>query len=134
MFLKKRSKPPPQFKKLLPGETPAAAAPGLYRMQPPAAALTLKDAERGVAPASPDAERLISLTAEATAQGTLFAGNPDRAYREIMAVCDKVRGFGHMALVAQSGSRTKQEPSEGIRLFAREVLPRPHGIPDVEVG
>ena len=56
-FLNTSLKSAPQFNKFLPGAAPPAAAPDLYRTQPRVeAGLTLKDAEKGVAPASRNAE------------------------------------------------------------------------------
>lgn len=135
-FLNTSLKSAPQFNKFLPGAAPPVAAPGLYRTLPKAdAGLALVDAEKGVAPASRNAEKLISITApEAMAQGILFAGNPDSVYRQIMAFYDKVGGFGHLALVGRSGYMTHAESSKGIRLFTQEVLPRLKEIAPVEVG
>ena len=83
------------------------------------------NAEKGVAPASHNAARLIVITPEqAMAQGILFAGNPDSVYRQIMEFYDKVGGFGHLALIGRSGFMTHAESVKGIRLFANEVLPR----------
>jgi hypothetical protein len=97
--------------------------------------LALVDAEKGIAPASRNAEKLISITApEAMAQGILFAGNPDSVYRQIMAFYDKVGGFGHLALIGRSGYMTHAESSKGIRLFTQEVLPRLREVAPVEVG
>ncbi|WP_428489287.1 LLM class flavin-dependent oxidoreductase [Rhodopila sp.] len=135
-FLNTSLKSAPQFNKFLPGAAPPVAAPGLYRTKPQAdTGLALRDAEKGVAPASRNAEKLISITApEAMAQGILFAGNPDSVYRQIMAFYDKVGGFGHLALVGRSGHMTHAESSKGIRLFTKEVLPRLREIGAVEVG
>ena len=135
-FLNTSLKSAPQFNKFLPGAAPPAAAPGLYRTRPGAeAGLALMDAEKGVAPASRNAEKLISITAaEAMAQGILFAGNPDSVYRQIMAFYEKVGGFGHLALVGRSGSMTHEELKKSIRLFTREVLPRLREVRPVEVG
>ena len=135
-FLNTSLKSAPQFNKFLPGAAPAVAAPGLYRTQPAEeAGLALKDAEKGVAPASRNAEKLISITApEAMAQGILFAGNPDSVYRQIIAFYDKVGGFGHLALVGRTGYMTHEESSKSIRLFTREVLPRLRAVRAVEVG
>ena len=135
-FLNTSLKSAPQFNKFLPGAAPPAAAPDLYRTQPRAeAGLALQDAEKGVAPASRNAEKLISLSAsDAMQQGILFAGNPDSVYRQIMEFYDKVGGFGHLALVGRSGYMTHAESSKSIRLFTQEVLPRLRAIKPMEVG
>jgi alkanesulfonate monooxygenase SsuD/methylene tetrahydromethanopterin reductase-like flavin-dependent oxidoreductase (luciferase family) len=145
-FLNTSLKSAPQFNKFLPGAAPPAAAPDLYRSKPKAAAapalqdpalqdLALQDAEKGVAPASRNAEKLISLSApDAMRQGILFAGNPDSVYRQIMEFYDKVGGFGHLALVGRSGYMTHAESSKSIRLFTQEVLPRLRTIKPMEVG
>ncbi len=78
-----------------------------------------------MASASHNAQRLTSITAEqAMAQGILFAGNPDTVYKQVMEFYDKVGGFGHLSLVGRSGFMTHAESEKGIRLFAKEVLPR----------
>jgi hypothetical protein len=66
----------PQFNKFLPGAAPPAVAPDLYRTRPKQdAGMALNDAEKGVAPASRNAEKLISITTpQAVEQGILFAG------------------------------------------------------------
>ena len=135
-FLNTSLKSAPQYNKFLPGAAPPVAAPGLYRTQTKTdPGLALKDAEKGVAPASRNAEKLISLTAaEAMQQGILFAGNPDSVYRQIMEFYDKVGGFGHLALVGRSGYMTHEESSKSIRLFTKEVLPRLRAIAPIEVG
>ena len=37
---------------------------------------------------------------------------------------DKVGGFGHLILIGRSGFMTHAEAEKGIRLLAKEVLPR----------
>ena len=71
---------------------------------------------------------------EAKAMGILFAGNPDSVYRQIMDFYDKVGGFGHLSLVGRTGFMTHAETQKGIRLFAKEVLPRLKEIAPVTVG
>ena len=72
-----------------------------------------------------NAAKLVSITPEqAMAQGILFAGSPDSVYRQIMEFYDRVGGFGHLAMIGRSGFMTHAESERGIRLFAREVLPR----------
>lgn len=135
-FLNTSLKSAPQYNKLLPGAAPPQAAPGLYRTKPRAdAGLALKDAEKGVTPASQNAQKLMALTAaEAMQQGILFAGTPDSVHRQIMEFYDKVGGFGHLCLIGRSGYMTHAESKHGIRLFAQEVLPRLREVAPVEVG
>jgi alkanesulfonate monooxygenase SsuD/methylene tetrahydromethanopterin reductase-like flavin-dependent oxidoreductase (luciferase family) len=65
------------------------------------------------------------VTAErAIAQGLMFAGNPDTVYRQIMDFHAQVGGFEHLILMGRSGFMTHDEAEKGIRLFAKEVLPR----------
>ncbi len=93
------------------------------------------NAEKGVAPRQPECRRLMSLDAEeAMAQGILFCGTPDSSYRQIMEFYDKVGGFGHLAMIGRSGFMTHEESVKGIRLFAREVLPRLKEIKPITVG
>ncbi|MGA8398927.1 MAG: hypothetical protein WB697_03515, partial [Stellaceae bacterium] len=56
--------------------------------------------------------------------GILFVGNPDSVYRQIMEFYDKVGGFEHLILMGRSGFMTHEEAEKGIRMFAKEVLPR----------
>ncbi|WP_149538654.1 LLM class flavin-dependent oxidoreductase [Siccirubricoccus phaeus] len=135
-FLNTSLKSAPQYNKFLPGAAPPQAAPGLYRTKPRAAAgLALTDAEKGVAPASQNAQKLMGLTAqEAMQQGILFAGTPDSVHRQIMEFYDKVGGFGHLCLIGRSGYMTHEESKKGIRLFSKEVLPRLREVAPVEVG
>jgi hypothetical protein len=51
-----------------------------------------------------------------------------------MNFCDRVGGFGHLALVGRSGYMTHAESNNSIRLFTLEVLPRLREIRPVEVG
>jgi hypothetical protein len=106
--------------------TPPEFAPQVYRTAPrPAAAPDMVNAEKGVAPASQNAAKLMSITTEeAMQQGILFCGTPDSTYRQIMEFYDKVGGFGHLAMIGRSGFMTHEESVKGIKLFAREVAPR----------
>ncbi len=134
-FLNTSLKSAPQFNTFLPGAAPPIAAPGLYRTRPRDTGLTMVNAEKGVATASQNAQKLISITPpEAMAQGILFAGNPDSVYRQVTEFSDKVGGFGHLSLIGRSGFMTHEESKKGIRLFTQEVLPRLREIPPVEVG
>jgi len=70
-------------------------------------------------------QSLIGITAEqAIARGILCAGNPDTVYRQIMDIYDKVGGFAHFIFIGRSGFLTHAEAAKGIRLIAKEVLPR----------
>ena len=136
-FLNTSLKSAPQYSKFLPGTVPPQFAPDVYRTAPrPAPAETnLVNAEKGVTPASQNARKLMSITTEeAMQQGILFAGNPDSVYRQIMEFYDKVGGFGHLAMIGRSGFMTHAESEKGIRLFAKEVLPRLREVAPVEVG
>ena len=135
-FLNTSLKSAPQYSKFLPGAMPPQFAPQVYRTRPKPAASApdLANAEKGVAPAGVNAARLISITPEqAMAQGILFAGNPESVYRQVMAFYDKVGGFGHLSLVGRSGFMTHAESEKGIRLFAKEVLPRLREVKPVTV-
>jgi alkanesulfonate monooxygenase SsuD/methylene tetrahydromethanopterin reductase-like flavin-dependent oxidoreductase (luciferase family) len=125
-FLNTSLKSAPQHSRLLPGTVPPERAGANYRTRPRAAAApNLVDAEKGIATASENARRLMSIDAEqAKAMGILFAGNPDSVHRQIMEFYDTVGGFGHLSIVGRSGFMTHAESEKGIRLFAREVLPR----------
>ncbi len=57
-------------------------------------------------------------------RGILFAGSPDTVYRQIMDFYDKVGGFDNLVMIGHSGFMTHAEASQGIKRFAREVLPR----------
>jgi alkanesulfonate monooxygenase SsuD/methylene tetrahydromethanopterin reductase-like flavin-dependent oxidoreductase (luciferase family) len=124
-FLNTSLKSAPQFSKFLPGTMPPEAAPQAYRTKPRAGPASLVNAEKGVAPASSNAAKLMSIGFEqAREMGIIFAGSPDTVYRQIMEFYDKVGGFGHLSLVGRTGFMTHAESSKGIRLFAKEVLPR----------
>jgi alkanesulfonate monooxygenase SsuD/methylene tetrahydromethanopterin reductase-like flavin-dependent oxidoreductase (luciferase family) len=136
-FLNTSLKSAPQYARLLPGSFAPERAPAAYRTKPrpPAAGPNLVNAEKGVATAGENARRLMSIDAEeAKAMGILFAGNPDSVYRQIMGFYDKVGGFGHLSLVGRTGFMTHAETQKGIRLFAKEVLPRLKEIAPVTVG
>jgi alkanesulfonate monooxygenase SsuD/methylene tetrahydromethanopterin reductase-like flavin-dependent oxidoreductase (luciferase family) len=110
-FLNTSLKQAPQFSRLLPGRNPPELAPQLWRIK--------------LAGGGRPADGLIGITAEqAIARGILFAGNPDTVYRQIMRVYDEVGGFGHLIFIGRSGFLDHREAEKGIRLMAREVLPR----------
>src|SRR5229473_1142801 len=114
-FLNTSLKQGPQMSKFLPGRNPPHLAPNIWRT--PRGAL-------GDARGRP-ADTLIGITAEqAIARGILCAGNPDTVYRQIMEIHDKVGGFGHWIFIGRSGFLTHAEAEKGIRLMAKEVLPR----------
>jgi alkanesulfonate monooxygenase SsuD/methylene tetrahydromethanopterin reductase-like flavin-dependent oxidoreductase (luciferase family) len=134
-FLHTSLKSAPQYSKFLPGATPPAFAPQVYRTAPnPRGAASLVNAEKGVAPASHNAARLTSITTDqAMGEGILFAGSPDTVYKQIMEFYDKVGGFGHLSMIGRSGFMTHAESEKGIRLFSSEVLPRLREIKAVTV-
>jgi len=70
-------------------------------------------------------QSLIGITAEqAIGRGILCAGNPDTVYKQIMAIHEKVGGFGHFIFIGRSGFLDHQEAEKGIKLLTKEVLPR----------
>ena len=114
-FLNTALRSAPQYGKLLPGAIPAALAPALYSTKP----------RPGVPAAARPAAGLIGITAEqAMAKGLMFAGNPDSVYRQIREYRERVGPFEHLVLASRSGFMTHGEATKGLRLFAREVLPR----------
>ena len=136
-FLNTSLKSAPQHSRLMPGSFPPERAPAAYRTAPgtAAAAANLVNAEKGVPSAGENIRRLMSIDAEeAKAMGILFAGNPDSVTRQILEFYDKVGGFGHLSMIGRSGFMTHAESEKGIRLFAREVLPRLKEIKPVTVG
>jgi len=109
-FLNTGLKSAPQYSKFLPGQIPPSVAPPLYRT--------------GGAALRP-AAGLMGITAEqAIARGLMFAGNPDTVYRQIREFQDKAGKFEHLVLASRSGFMTHDEATRGVKLFAREVLPR----------
>ena len=114
-FLNTSLKQSPQMSKFLPGRTPAEVAAQNYRTAPrPGAQADLRPAES-----------LIGITAEqAIARGILCAGNPDTVYKQIMDIYDKVGGFANFIFIGRSGFLDHQEAEKGIRMMAKEVLPR----------
>jgi alkanesulfonate monooxygenase SsuD/methylene tetrahydromethanopterin reductase-like flavin-dependent oxidoreductase (luciferase family) len=112
-FLNTGLRSAPQYSKFLPGQTPPGLAPALYRSTPsPGAALR-------------PAAGLMGITPEqAIARGLMFAGNPDTVYRQIMEFQEKAGKFEHLVLASRSGFMTHDEATRGLKLFAREVLPR----------
>jgi alkanesulfonate monooxygenase SsuD/methylene tetrahydromethanopterin reductase-like flavin-dependent oxidoreductase (luciferase family) len=128
-FLNTSLKSAPQYSKFLPGTVPPQMAPSLYRTAPKASA-----GATGSPSASQNAATLINLTPEqAMERGILFAGSPDAVYRQIMDFYDKVGAFGHLVMIGRSGYMTHAEAEKGIKLFAKEVLPRLREIGPVAV-
>jgi hypothetical protein len=54
----------------------------------------------------------------------MFAGNPDTVMRQIEAHRAKVGPYEHLVLASRSGFMTHQEATKGLKMFAKEVLPR----------
>ena len=103
----------PQYSKFLPGSLSPSLAPAIYRSTVPSGA-----------PLRP-AAGLVGLTAEqAIARGLMFAGNPDTVHRQILEFQAKAGKFEHLVLASRSGFMTHEEANKGLRLFAKEVLPR----------
>jgi alkanesulfonate monooxygenase SsuD/methylene tetrahydromethanopterin reductase-like flavin-dependent oxidoreductase (luciferase family) len=122
-FLNTGVKSAPQYSRLLPGQAPPEVAAQLYRTTP------------GPGAAARPAAALIGLDAEQSiARGLMFAGNPDTVYRQIMDFQKKVGGFDHLILASRSGFMTHEEATKGLKLFAREVLPRLREAAPVPVG
>ena len=114
-FLNTSLKQAPQFSKFLPGRMPAEMAPQVYRTKP-------RPGETRVAR---PADGLIGMTAEQAIQRQImFAGNPDTVFKQIMAAYDALGGFGHQIFIGRSGYLTHMEAEKGIRMLAKEVLPR----------
>jgi hypothetical protein len=60
--------------------------------------------------------------------GLVFAGNPDSVYRQIVKMHEHVRGFGQLLMMSQAGFLDHEETVKGMRMFAREVYPRPRKL------
>src|SRR5262245_33004846 len=134
-FLNTSLKSAPQYSKFLPGTVPPQFAPGAYRTAPKPGTRANGAAGKTVASASENAAALVSMTAEQAMQaGILFAGSPDTVYKQIMDFADNVGPFGHLVMVGRSGPMTHAEAEKGIKLFAREVLPRLKEIAPVTVS
>jgi alkanesulfonate monooxygenase SsuD/methylene tetrahydromethanopterin reductase-like flavin-dependent oxidoreductase (luciferase family) len=99
----------------MPGRQPPEVTGQNYRTQPRPGAQAVRR----------PADGLIGINAEqAIARGILCAGNPDTVYKQIMEIYDKVGGFGHFIFIGRSGFLDHKEAEKGIRLLAKEVLPR----------
>jgi alkanesulfonate monooxygenase SsuD/methylene tetrahydromethanopterin reductase-like flavin-dependent oxidoreductase (luciferase family) len=57
-------------------------------------------------------------------KGVVFCGNPDTVYKQIKKFYERVGGFGHLLSMGQAGYLDHAETTKGIRLFAKEVMPR----------
>jgi alkanesulfonate monooxygenase SsuD/methylene tetrahydromethanopterin reductase-like flavin-dependent oxidoreductase (luciferase family) len=135
-FLNTSLKMAPQYAQFLPGTVPPAAAPQVYRTKPkptePVAGAT--QGQKPTTSAIQNVGGLIGLTAEqAMARGILFAGSPDTIYQQIMDFDNRVGGFGHLVIIGRSGFMTHAEAEKGLRLFAKEVLPRLKEIAPAQV-
>lgn len=131
-FLNTSLKSAPQYAKFLPGAVPPALAPQVYRTVP-------RPPTDGTMPAGAAAVRntgaLIGINAaQAMQRGILFAGSPDTVYQQIMDFYDTVGGFDHLVMIGRSGFMTHAEAEQGIKRFAREVLPRLREVAPVSVG
>ena len=142
-FLNTSLKSAPQYAKFLPGTVPPEMAPMAYRSAPPKPAVAPagsggNGAAHGAKPVTPafaNAATLIGVTTEqAMERGVLFAGSPDTVYEQIMNFYDTVGGFGHLVMVGRSGYMTHAETEKGIKLFAKEVMPRLKEIAPITVG
>jgi alkanesulfonate monooxygenase SsuD/methylene tetrahydromethanopterin reductase-like flavin-dependent oxidoreductase (luciferase family) len=125
-FLNTSLKSAPQYSQLLPGIAPPHVAGQAWRTRPkPADGPDVANAEKGVASASANARKLVSITVdEAMAQGILFAGTPDSVFAQIKQFHDDVGGFGHLTMIGRTGFMTHAESEKSIRLFGKQVLPR----------
>ena len=135
-FLNTSLKMAPQYAQFLPGAMAPQFAPQAYRTkpQPPTPATGQTRAENPGVSAIQNVGGLIGLTAEqAMARKILFAGSPDTVYQQIMDFSAKVGGFGHLVIIGRSGFMTHVEAEKGIRLFAKEVLPRLKEIAPAQV-
>jgi alkanesulfonate monooxygenase SsuD/methylene tetrahydromethanopterin reductase-like flavin-dependent oxidoreductase (luciferase family) len=135
-FLNTSLKSAPQYARFLPGTVSPQHAPQVYRSAArPGTAANGAAGAKPVASASQNAATLIGMTPDQAMQaGILFAGSPDTVYRQIMAFSDMVGPFGHLVMVGRSGFMTHAEAENGIKLFAKEVLPRLKEIAPVTVG
>ena len=143
-FLNTSIKMAPQYAQFLPGTTPTAFAPQVYRTAPKletqaesssSSGRQSANADKPVAPAILNVGGLTGITTEqAMARGILFAGSPDTVYQQIIDFYRTVGGFGHLVMIGRSGFMTHAEAEKGISLFAREVLPRLKEIAPVTTG
>lgn len=78
---------------------------------------------RGVAPQLATSMKDFGVE-DAIKSGIMFAGTPDEVHDQVVAFYDHVGGFGHMLMMGQAGFLEHEETAHGIRVFAREVMPR----------
>ncbi len=65
----------------------------------------------------------------------MFAGTPDQVHAQIKRFYEHVGGFGHLLMIGQSGFLSHEDTVKGIKLFAREVVPRlKEDYPDAAVS
>ena len=57
-------------------------------------------------------------------KGVVFCGNPDTVFRQIEKFYRHVGGFGHLVSMGQAGFLDHRDTAKGLKLLAREVLPR----------
>jgi alkanesulfonate monooxygenase SsuD/methylene tetrahydromethanopterin reductase-like flavin-dependent oxidoreductase (luciferase family) len=60
----------------------------------------------------------------AVESGIMFAGTPDQVLKQFEKFYDHVGGFGHLLVAGQSGFLDHEDTVHGIRVLAREVLPK----------
>jgi alkanesulfonate monooxygenase SsuD/methylene tetrahydromethanopterin reductase-like flavin-dependent oxidoreductase (luciferase family) len=134
-FLNTSLRSAPQYARFLPGAVPPPFAPQVYRSAPKPDRKGGSTDTQPVASASQNAGALIGMTAEqAMQQGILFAGSPDTIYRQIMDFYDEVGGFDHLVMIGRSGFMTHAEAEKGLKLFAKEVLPRLQEVAPIPAG
>jgi alkanesulfonate monooxygenase SsuD/methylene tetrahydromethanopterin reductase-like flavin-dependent oxidoreductase (luciferase family) len=130
-FLNTSLKSALQFTRFLPGAVPPHVAPQVFRTGSRPAGVVGPSA--GVAPPPPgvrNTRALIGISAEEAMQrGILFAGSPDTVYQQIMDFYKTVGGFDNLVTIGHSGFMTHREAEQGIKLFAKEVLPRLQAVP-----
>lgn len=62
--------------------------------------------------------------------GTVFAGNPDQVFEQIVAFNEQVGGLGNLIIMGQGGTLDYQDTCENLQLFAKEVMPR---LPEIKM-
>ena len=123
-FLNTSLKSAPQFGKFLPGTVPAKFTPRAWRSAAPEPS-PISTRDDPFAPAPKNNRSLIGVSTEdAMTRGILFADSADTVYEQIRDFYHQVGGFGHLVMIGRSGHMTHQESEQGIRRFARDVLPR----------
>ncbi len=133
-FLNTSLKSAPQYARFLPGGVPPQFAPAVYRTAPAPNGNGTTSADKLAASGAKNNRALIGIsTEEAMERGLLFAGSPDTVYQQIMDFYEKVGGFDNLVMVGHSGFMTHVEAEQGIKRFARDVLPRLKAIAPQEV-